>query len=186
MPSLPSSLFPLSCQHNCAMSAKPGLHCDLNWGLKLKSNTRIKRRVKDKSSHTSCLSHKTMKHKRNKTFVLKHKSSCARKVMEQTVGSEGVKTQLRKGLINLTTAQAQWVERAHSWFPTLFQCCLTRFASSLLWVRSTERASLFNLSGQSPLVGRSMACHSATNTSVTQQGTCLRAILTDSKITQIP
>lgn len=96
------------------MSAKPGLHCDLNWGLKLKSNTRIKRRVKDKSSYTSCLSHKTMKHKRNKTFVLKHKSSCARKVMEQTVGSEGVQTQLRKGLINLTTAQAQWVKRAHS------------------------------------------------------------------------
>lgn len=123
------------------MSAQlsPGLHCNLNWGLKLKSNTRIKRRLKHKSSQISCVSEK-------------HKSSCARKVMEQTVGSEGVQTQPGNGLTNLSTAQAQWVRAAHSWFSTLFQCCLTHFASSWLWVRGTEGApysSLFNLSGQS-------------------------------------
>lgn len=30
--------------------------------------------------------------------------------MEQTVRSKGVQTQLRNGLINLTTAEAQWVK----------------------------------------------------------------------------
>lgn len=88
IPSLPIISIPL------VMSAQllPGLHCDLNWGIKLKSNTRIKRRVKDKSSQISCLSKK-------------HKSSRARKVMEQTVGCEGVQTEVRNGL-NLTTAQS--------------------------------------------------------------------------------
>lgn len=32
--------------------------------------------------------------------------------MEQTVRSEGMQAQLRNGLINLTTAQAQWVKRS--------------------------------------------------------------------------
>lgn len=93
MPNLPITSIPL------VMLAQllPRLNWTLNWGLNKKSNTRIKRRVKDKSRQISCLSQK-------------QESSCARKLMEQTVRSKGVQTQLRNGLINLTTAEAQWVK----------------------------------------------------------------------------
>lgn len=135
-PSLPIISTPL------VMSAQllAGLHWDLNWGIKLKSNTRIKRTGKGINPARSVVCHRNMKvHVPGRWWSKQSEERECKHSWEMDSSTSQPKL---SGKEQLTPD---------------FPCSLTHFASSLLWVRSTDRApysSLFNLSAQSPLVGQ--------------------------------
>lgn len=129
-----------------------GLHCDLNCGIQLKRDSRIKKREKDKNPAGSDLLPDLWFDTETQKFMC-----------QEGVGANSQEQGRYR------TAEKQTHQPHHSPSPTgkeqltpaflpgLLQHCLRHFPSPLPWVWSTDRASyssLLKLSSPSPLVGQ--------------------------------